>query len=502
MTTALFNPLLPGFHPDPSVVRVDEDFYLVTSSFEYLPGLPIHHSRDFETWTQIGHVATRPEQLGIHDVPTHLGVYAPTIRHHDGVFYVIVTVLGGRGCVVFSTDDPAGAWSDGTVLEGLAGIDPDLAWDDDGTTLVTYSGTVAESDGTQRATVLQVSVDLATGRVLDAPRELWSGTGLKFPEAPHLYRRDSTWYLLIAEGGTERGHAVSIARSSSPRGPFEGNPSNPVLSARSTSRTVQNTGHGDLVLLPDGSEGMVLLGMRPLGMGQAYSILGRETFATRLTWVDGWPVVEAVVPAPRPAEYVFHDHFAQGQLDPGWLAIRRTPDEIATTGSGALTLRADGDDLSGMHPVALLRRQVGTTSRVSIEVDAAEGTGGLTIRYDDKHHFDFEVTPTKGGALVSVHAKLAGLEQRWQTELSSDHLVLELASSPNMAQVFPGDVVEQMTFTATPVNDQAQAVTVAEIDGRYLSAEVVVSFTGRVLGPYCSEGTLRFRGFEQHGSDA
>ena len=143
--------------------------------------------------------------------------------------------MSPRGCVVFTATDPAGPWSDGTTIDGVGGIDPDLAWDDDGTAYVTYSGLVTFGGGLgEHLGIQQVRVDLAAGKALEEPRSLWSGTGLKFPEAPHLYRRGEHWYLMIAEGGTERGHGVSVARGPSPEGPFEGHPANPVLSARST----------------------------------------------------------------------------------------------------------------------------------------------------------------------------------------------------------------------------------------------------------------------------
>ena len=138
---SLPNPLIPGFNPDPSVVLVDGTYYLVTSTFEYLPGLPVYRSTDLVEWTHIGNIASRPEQVEVADAPTGGGVWAPTIRHHDGTFYVIVTIaMSPKGCVVFTATDPAGPWSDGTTLEGVGGIDPDLAWDDDGTAYITYSG--------------------------------------------------------------------------------------------------------------------------------------------------------------------------------------------------------------------------------------------------------------------------------------------------------------------------------------------------------------------------
>jgi beta-xylosidase len=162
----------------------------------------VYRSADLVEWTQIGNVATRPEQVDLEKVPTPGGVWAPTIRYRDGVFYVIVTVmLGGRGCVVFTATDPAGLWSDGTPIPAVTGIDPDLTWDDDGTALVTFAGFPHPSR--------QVRVDLATGEALEEVRTLWEGTGRYAPEGPHLYRRGEHWYLLVAEGGTDRGQRAA-----------------------------------------------------------------------------------------------------------------------------------------------------------------------------------------------------------------------------------------------------------------------------------------------------
>jgi len=265
------NPLIPGFNPDPSVVLADGVYYLVTSTFEYLPGIPVYRSTDLVTWTHIGNVATRPEQAGADEVATSGGVWAPTIRYRDGVFYVIVTIaMTPRGCVVFTATDPAGPWSDG--ITSVGGIDPDLAWDEDGTAYVTFSGlhTSHEQMG-QHLGIQQVRVDLAAGKALEAPRSLWSGAGLKFPEAPHLYHRGDSWYLLIAEGGTERGHGISVARGPSPEGPFEGHPANPVLSARSTSRPIQSRSGPPGNRRTDGSSstGSSRSSTRPIDIGPA-----------------------------------------------------------------------------------------------------------------------------------------------------------------------------------------------------------------------------------------
>lgn len=489
------NPLIPGFNPDPSIVEADGAYYLVTSTFEYLPGIPVYRSTDLASWTHIGNVATRPEQAGVGDVPTGGGVWAPTIRYRDGVFYVIVTVaMSPRGCVVFTATDPAGPWSDGITIDGVEGIDPDLAWDDDGTAYVTFSGLHTRGDQAgQHRGIQQVRVDLAAGKALEEPRSLWSGTGLKFPEAPHLYRRGGSWYLMIAEGGTERGHAVSVARGPSPEGPFHGHPANPVLSARSTSRSVQNTAHADLVAAPDGADALVLLGMRPLGLTQSFSPLGRETFITPVSWAGGWPQPEPVLLAPRATaeEEVFDFAGSSALEDPGWLAVRTTPASVASTAGGRLSINGRSG-LDDPHPQLVGRRQRHLTATVSATVDACTGAGGLAVRYDENHWIALEAQ----GTVVTARARLAGLAQAWQVTVPAGDVDLRMEMSPPpagfAAAAMGGDRIRLL----------AGGTLITELDGRYWSAETCASFTGRVIGLYASQGTVTFAGFRYRGTEA
>jgi len=504
-TTAWPNPLVPGFNPDPSVVVVDGTYYLVTSTFEYLPGIPVYRSTDLIEWTHVGNVATRPEQVAVEDAPTGGGVWAPTIRHRDGVYYVIVTIaMSPRGCVVFTATDPAGPWSDGTTIDGVGGIDPDLAWDDDGNAHVTYSGlvTFGEELG-KHLGIQQVRVDLEAGKALEAPRSLWSGTGLKFPEAPHVYRRGEYWYLMIAEGGTERGHGVSFARGPSIEGPFEGHPSNPVLSARSTSRPIQNTGHADLVDTPEDGSALVMLGMRPLGATQSFSPLGRETFITDVAWADGWPQPEPVLLAPRTGVEVEAFDFADPSSldDPGWLAVRTLPTEVAslTTTPGRLTIVADGSTLDDAHPRFVGRRQRHIRSAVSTIVDASSGAGGLAFRYDEQHHVSLEA---RGGETtrVTALATVAGLRQSWSADLTGPQVELRIEMTPPAvgysAEAMGGD---RIRLVASAGGDE---IVLAELDGRFWTAETTASFTGRVVGLFATEGTTTFTRFRAEGSDA
>ena len=286
----------------------------------------------------------------------------------------------------------------------MEGIDPDLAWDDEGRCWCTYAG------------VEQVRIDPATGQSLGAPARLWSGTpGAQAPEAPHLYRVGEHWYLLIAEGGTERGHGVSVARGRTPYGPFEPCPANPILSHRSTGRPIQNTGHADLVDAPDGSWWMVLLGVRPRGGTPGWHVLGRETYLAPVSWVDGWPVVGEVEPVmaappwpPSPVAVApVRDDFDDDRLHPRWVSVRSRPADCwsVTERPGWLSLRARGGSMDDPDVTFVGRRQQDLSCRVRSLVDPADGRGGLAVRLDERHHYDIEV----GDGEVRVSARIGSV---------------------------------------------------------------------------------------------
>ncbi|MFK4807281.1 family 43 glycosylhydrolase [Microbacterium sp. ZW CA_36] len=500
--TTLYNPLVNGFHPDPSVVAVDGVYYLATSTFEYLPGIPIHRSTDFETWELIGHVATRPGQLGVEGVPTGGGAWAPTIRHHDGVFHLVITDAMGRGMLHFTATDAAGPWSDGDLLlkaDGsgtVEGIDPDIAWDAAGTCYVTFSGLQLSGalDPHQPAHlgIQQVRVDLDAHRALEEPRSLWSGTGLMFPEAPHLYEIEGAWYLLIAEGGTERGHAISIARGESPTGPFTGAPGNPLVSARSTPRPIQNTGHGDLVRGPGGGWLCVLLGVRPRSGTRAFSALGRETFVTPVTWTDGWPSIAPVELAPRPGTRVEIDF--SGPLDREWIAVRRQPTDVSTLIGGRLVLTADGSTLADPQPVFVGRRQEHLTNEVTVAMDVGNGVGGLAVRYDESFRIELEA----GGGTITARALIGGLRQDWAHPFDGESVVLHLASR---RPVGGGGMLPTSDVLHLAATIDGERIELAEIDGRFLSSEVTESFTGRVIGVYAVAGEVGVSSWIAEGGD-
>jgi xylan 1,4-beta-xylosidase len=500
--TTLYNPLVNGFHPDPSVVKVGDEWFLATSTFEYLPGIPIHRSRDFENWELIGHVATRAGQLAVEDVPTAGGAWAPTIRHRDGVFHLVITDAMGRGMLHFTATDAAGPWSDGDLIrkaDGSAsvdGIDPDIAWDADGSVYFTYSGLIL--GGSEIGTHLgiqQVRVDLENHRALEEPRSLWSGTGGGFPEAPHLYEVNGRWYLMIAEGGTERGHGISIARGDSPMGPFEPAPSNPLVSARSTDRPIQNTGHGDLVVGPDGDWLCVLLGVRPRSMTRAFSALGRETFVTAVRWEDdGWPAIDPVLLNARPGTRV--EVSFDEPLDAEWISVRSFPADNADLAAraGWLTLHGTGATLGDARPVFVGRRQEHLTNSVTVRMDASAGVGGLAVRYDEHFHVEVEA----GAGSVTARAVVSGLVQEWTVPFAGDELELHIDSrKPVPTGGFPRTGDE---FDLAATIDGKRTV-LATVDGRFLSSETTESFTGRVIGLYAVTGDVSFQSWIAEGDD-
>lgn len=494
--TTVANPVIPGFHPDPSVCRVGEDYYLACSSFEYFPGVPLFHSRDLVHWTQIGNILDRPSQLRLPvETPSSAGVYAPTLRYYGGRFWLIVTNVSDGGNLLVTAIDPAGPWSDPVRLPGVPGIDPDLAWDEDGTCLVTFAG------------VGQIRIDPDTGEELGRAHSLWSGTpGAKAPEAPHLYRIGDYWYLVIAEGGTERGHGVSVARGRAPTGPFEPCPANPILTHRSTDRPIQNTGHADLVQAPDGSWSLVVLGVRPGGGTPGWHVLGRETFLVPVDWVDGWPVVGDLAPVMQAPPWALQpgqvppkrDDFELSELRPHWISVRSRIEEHCTTAerAGWLTLRARGSGMDDPDVVFAGRRQQHLSCRVRALIDPVDGRGGLAVRFDEKHHYEIEV----GSGEVRVLARIGPLRTTVATLPVPDGPVvlgIEVAATQTLSDPCAGP-----DSIALGVEEPDGTFTVlGELDGRYLSTEVAGGFTGRVIGMYGSAGTVHFDWFDYESLD-
>ena len=483
------NPVIPGFHPDPTVCRVGDHYYAAVSSFVYFPGVPIFRSHNLVDWTHLGNALDRRSQLDLSRTTSraYLGVFAPTLRHHDETFWLITTVFSADGPQSFfvTATDPAGPWSDPVPVD-LPGIDPDLAWAEG-------DCWVHASDGER---ILRTRLDTETGLLLDPIEPTWSGTGLQFPEAPHLFRRGVHWYLVIAEGGTERGHAVSVARGPSPTGPWESCPANPILSHRSTNEPIQNTGHADLVEAPDGSWWVMLLGTRPRGISPGFHVLGRETFLAPVTWVAGWPTIDPIQlhnpvsppGQPAPVDQAHHDGFDSDDLDPRWVAVRRPPDEFAssTDRPGWLSLTGHADGLDSAYPAMIARRQQHERTATSVRVDPGSAReAGVTLYMDDHHHYDIVLI----GDEIEVRCRVGPASSTVATA-PAPAAPVELFITTVADREAPDRVV------LGHADGSGRRHRLASLDGRYLSTEVAGGMTGRMIAVFAVDGTAHFCEFD------
>ncbi len=356
------NPIIPGGYPDPSIVRVGEDFYIVNSSFEYFPGLPIHHSKDLVNWKLIGNGLHRPSQasgdVNLVTVQENGGIHAPTIRYNDGTFYIITTNMHNKlpnANFIITAKDPKGPWSDPHLIENAPGIDPDLFFDDNGK--VYFVGTHQPGDMNRSGigAIWVQELDLDNWKLVGDRYSIWEGAcDKKHTEGPHIYKKDGIYYLLVAEGGTGHNHAVMMAYSDDVFGPYLTSLRNPVLTSRHLSKYnwVHSTGHADLVELEDGRWFMVALGKRNDRDG--HSNMGRETHMVPIIWEEQITHWEQVSPTKWEPRYVkfpvaapetgkverinklpfsdkfqfyndgFYENFDNDKLSPDWI-FRRVP---------------------------------------------------------------------------------------------------------------------------------------------------------------------------------
>ncbi len=504
--TTYRNPVISGFHPDPSVCRAGGDYYLVTSSFEYFPGVPLFHSKDLVHWRQIGHCLTRETQLNLQAAGSSGGVYAPSLRHYDGTFYMTTTNVSERGNFYVTADDPAGEWSD-PVFVDHPGIDPDLFIDEDGTVYYTTS---------YNQGIYQSRIDLKTGRRLTEPRLIWSGTGGQYPESPHIYRIGDWYYLFIAEGGTEYGHMETVARSSRPDGPYESCPGNPILTHRSLLSPIQATGHADLVQTPDGDWWAVFLGIRPVGYPNRHH-LGRETFLAPVHWGDnGWPVIgdngriAETMPSgnlplqPPPAAPPARDDFDGATLAPVWNFLR-TPDRARWSldeRESCLTLRGTPVTLNdGGAPAFVGRRQqhfnCEASAHLSFAPDRDGEEAGLTVYMNEKFHYEIAVTQTMNERKLIFRRRIGTL---WKVEnelpWSADSVVLTVQADKDEYRFGFAAGMEQ---PFVPLGRGECALLATEVAGGFTGVMIAMYATGNGAP---SASPAHFDWFEYRGNDA
>ena len=475
------NPIIPGFHPDPGICRVGDDYYLVNSSFEFFPGVPIFQSKDMVHWRQLGYCLTRKSQLNLDHARASGGIYAPTLRYHDGRFYMVTTLVDTGGNFFVTATNPAGPWSEPIWIDH-AGIDPSLFFDDDGT--VYYARHEGGGDGY----IAQGKINLPSGKLDGNLKEIWRGTGGIWPEGPHLYKIDGKYFLMIAEGGTSYGHMITIARGDSPFGPFVSDPKNPILTHRDHPEDpIQALGHADLVETPDGWW-TVCLGIRP--QGGKFHHLGRETFLAPVKWpADGWPVVtfETNPPAPRLPQRIWkkepaRDGFDKTNLNLQWNFLRNPYGEnfSLTERPGWLRLKGSPVTMNDVDsPSFVGRRQTDLSCRFSTRLDfkpqRENEEAGLVIRGNEKNHFEIGVTLKDGKRQVFFRKILDGKmsEPVHFEPAGGGDVVLSVKAAPLSYEFF-----------CQPKNGLIKKLGSALT--RDLSSEKIGGFTGVFIGLYAT----------------
>lgn len=470
----LRNPIIPGYHPDPSVCRVGNDFYLINSSFQYFPGVPIFHSKDLVNWELIGNVLDRESQLPLKGATSWLGIYAPTIRYHEGTYYMITTNVGNGGNFMVTATDPRGPWSEPIWLK-QDGIDPSL-WFENGKTYMMSN---------PNNTIMLCEIDPKTGQQLTESRPLWQGTGGRYPEGPHIYKKDGYYYLLISEGGTELAHKLTIARSRDIYGPYEANPANPILTnccVAGQSMQIQGTGHGDFVQAADGSWWIAFLAYR--NFGGAYHHIGRETCLAPVEWNEGeWPVVNGGNPidtlmqvrtlAPQQVKLQHARLTPQTIKSPEWIYLQNPIADNYQVKNGKLHLRANGWLNDNNRPTFIGHRQESPcfTAETEVYINNSNGIYGLTVYQINDGYIHLYVTPSGigvDGMLKSLGVDMA--RQSWNYDVPIPETVRLRITSDGEKYYFlyavPGEDFELLD----------------QIDCALLSTEVVGGFTGAIIG--------------------
>ena len=450
------NPIINGGYPDPSIVRVENDFYIVNSSFEYFPALPIHHSKDLVNWELIGYGIDRLSQgtgkVNLYDVQQQGGIHAPSIRYHDGLFYIVTTNVYSpvdkskpteMVNFILTAKNPAGPWSDPYVIEGAPGIDPDIFFDDNGKVWFVGTHDTGNPNKNGIGEIWIQELDLNNWKLKGQRHSIWRGAcGGCCVEGPHIYKQYGRYYLMVAEGGTSYNHAVMIASSKNIEGPYDSNPKNPILTSRhlSNNNWVHSTGHADLVQLKDNRWYMVSLGIR--NEMDSTSNMGRETHLMPVVWEEAWDnwvevekgrwepvIIKWPVVAPNTGKverntsipflekkqninYSFYDDFTSSKLDLQW-NFRRVPRENtyelnSKNKTLKLNLSPESFELRSQYNLMGFRQketEFEYSSSMNFKPKKNFSEAGLSIFSQDDNYINFTVKKHNNKTLLNLSVK-------------------------------------------------------------------------------------------------
>ena len=502
------NPIIRGFHPDPSICRVGSDYYLVTSTFEYFPGIALFHSRDLVNWKQIGNCITRPGQLDYAKFKDSGGVWAPTIRCYKGRFYV-TAAIDGMGNMIMHTDDINGEWS-APVWTDFGGIDPSICFDED----EAYYCTNDFTNGHEAIVLAKIDPD--TGIRKEECREIWNGTGGGWLESPHVYHIGDYYYILAAEGGTNYTHMETAARSKNIYGPYENCPYNPVLTNRNdTTKQIQCAGHADLIDDENGNWWMVHSGTR--SVLKSKTPLGRETFLTPVEWKEGWPVavnrrakleneLDRIVCRTKKENaqnknaygqieternihignsFHFKPNFSVSSWEPQWLWLREPDITLYERKSNALILHPSAFDFKApAQPcfVGICQPDIDCHFQTTFTFEPKDGEeGGMLLYLSSNFYYRICKRKQKGKTQLAVIRKLDDVEV---TDYVKE---LESTESPITIYINASAVGYHITWkTEDKVLEDAGTYSL-----RFLCTEIENRcFTGTIIGIYAADHTI------------
>ena len=489
------NPILPGFNPDPSICRVGDDYYIVNSSFAYFPSIPIYHTRDFSSFTMLGNVLDRTSQFNGLGMKTSDGIFAPTIRYHNGLYYVITTNMPNGQNFYVTADNPSGPWTDPYIIEGATGIDPSLFFDDNGTSY--YIGTRENSVSHQYYGDNEIyicEIDLSKSKFSRNPTPIWKGSMKNsiWPEGPHMYSRNGYYYLMIAEGGTEFNHSITICRSRHIFGPYENCPHNPILTHRHLGHNypVRYTGHGDLFETQNGNWLIVLLASSNI---DGSSNLGRETYLAKVEWCDDWPIINPGVGVLTPnvdTEIdnlpVYNDSthitFDKPQIDSRIVSLRtrKSNNYHLNYDKGWLSIRCCSDFLVDQETSYYAIRQPSFSFRFETLLNfkpLCQGdAAGICLYQDEKNNVRFEYVRLIEEDKLRINVKIDGIDYVvYENQIDSDTVYLSFVQRGLELFCFWG------------INDPGELIVETPIDVSKLCSEFAGGFVGCTVGLFaCS----------------
>jgi xylan 1,4-beta-xylosidase len=509
-TTTLVNPILTGFYPDPSVVKVGADYYLVNSTFSYFPGIPVFHSRDLKNWKQIGNVIDRATQMDFMGEKLTRGLFAPAISYHNGTYYVTCTDIDHDGNFIVTAKNPAGPWSNPVRVPQVRGIDPSLYFDDDNKAYIIYNSDAPNHKPLYpgHRTIRMYEMDPVTLKVIGEEKQLVNG-GVdlsKKPvwiEAPHILKRNGWYYLYAAEGGTSVNHTEVVFRSKSVWGPYVAYENNPILTQMGLPEDrpdpITSAGHAQFVEGPDGKTYAIFLAVRPYESD--YYNTGRETFIAPVEWKNDWPIIN---PASKEIKYEYQVNYKEEKLkdalpqagnfeytltfektlDPALLFMRTIDSSsFSLSRQNGLTMKLKAETVMELgNPSFIGKRQQHLYCTAETEMDftpkSESEKAGLTILQDERHFYFISKSLDQGKPVIQLF------------KASSDGKTMEMITQKQITEAGKSVklriVAEGEFYSFYFSNGPSWQLMQDKLDAKYLSTKTAGGFIGSLFGMYAT----------------